>query len=258
MEKAIVVVSFGTSVKRAYETGIKPIEEAIKKEFVDCHVVNAYTSNIIRKKLRARDNIEIPTVLQVLKTLNDEGYKEIVVQPTHIIPGHEFDKVKGQVNAFKHEYKTVKVSLGTPLLNTPKDFKAVNNSFDEDISQLSDEKALVFVGHGSDHFANSAYFRLLYNFQRQHKNIFMSSVEDELTFEEIANQLKASGIKKAILRPFMIVAGDHAINDMASDEEDSLKTLVEAKGIETDCKMVGLGQNENIVNIFIDKVSDLL
>lgn len=258
MKKAIVVVSFGTSIKRAYETGIKPIEDAVKNTFKDFDVLNAYTSNIIRKKLKERDGIEILTIFDTLEKLNEADYKEIIVQPTHIIPGHEYEKVLSSVQKFRNLHSDVNITLGKPLLYDSEDFKDIQEAFEDDISNLNEDTGLVLMGHGTDHFANSAYYRVIYNLKQKHKNIYMTLVEDELEFHEIAKEIKMNHIKSVKIKPFMIVAGDHALNDMASDEDDSLKSFITGEGVACNCEVVGLGSYGKVIQMFIKKIEGLI
>lgn len=138
------------------------------------------------------------------------------------------------------------------------DFENVCNVFDKEIFTLEKDEALIFMGHGTDHFANSAYFRMLYSLNQKSENVFMSLVEDEPSFEDVVEIIKDKDITRARLLPFMIVAGDHAINDMASDEDDSLKSMLEEIGVKCISVLEGLGSKEEIVNIFLDKVSEMI
>lgn len=255
--KAILVVSFGSSHKDTREKTIDIIENEIQEIFKDFKIYKAYTSKIILKILKQRDNIQINTVVEALEEMHKDGIEEVIIQPTLILNGIEYEIMREEINEFRDKFKSIK--FGTPLLTTTEDSFKVVDAFLSDEPNLLENEAIVFMGHGSDHFANSIYASLDYMFKSKgYNNIFVSTVEAYPNLEDILSSLKKCKFKKIILIPFMIVAGEHAKNDMASDEDNSWKTILENEGFEVECVLKGLGENSKIRKIFIEHIKDVI
>ncbi len=254
MKKAILVVSFGTSFKCQLESCIEATENKIRNEFKDFEVRRAFTSNMIIKKLKNRDNLSIDTVKEALDKLKDEGFKEVYVQPLHIIYGEEYDKIRDGVKVYKEDFE--KLELGTPLLYDNEDyFKAVEALK----SQLPNNESVLLMSHGTAHRANSAYFQFEYIAHKMGlEKLFFASVEGYPLIEDVLEDLKEKEVKELTLMPLMLVAGDHAKNDMASDEEDSWKSILEKEGFKVNTYLKGLGENENFQNIYVDKIKSMI
>ena len=258
LKSAIIVVSFGTSYERACNRGILPIESAIKEKFFDYKVVRAFTSGIIRRKIKNRDNVIIDSPAEAIEKLMRSGYTNIIVQPTLLIPGIEYEKLHCIVEEYKNVSSWVNISLGKSLLYNDSDIKELSGCISECYNNIDKKTAIVFVGHGTAHFANSIYYKLLSHARKLRKNIFITLVESDPSFADVVSEIADMGIKKVVLKPFMIVAGDHVLNDMASDEDSSLKSLFFKKNIECECILEGLGGCSFVHNIFIRHIENLI
>lgn len=249
----IVVASFGTSFKEAREKSIEPIEMAIASTFDGYEVRRAFTSNMIVKKLKERDRLFIDTPSQAIEKMIKEGFKNIHVQPLHVIPGFEYEKVRKAVVCANH-HKDINITLGFPLLSREADYGELITAMFSNIDIEKNDEAYVFMGHGTSHYANACYSMLQVKINDITSNVFIANVEGYPSLDHI--QVKLDGYKKVTLMPLMIVAGDHAINDMAGDEEGSYKYMLEEKGKEVTCILKGLGEDKLIHDIFISRVQE--
>ncbi|WP_160686825.1 sirohydrochlorin cobaltochelatase [Clostridium sp. C2-6-12] len=258
MKKAILVVSFGTSHIEALRNSIEKIENKIKDEFKEYEVFRAFTAHRIIKKLKERDNLNIFTPEEALEVLKDKGFEEVIVQPLHIIPGEEFDYIKGIVEKNKDYFKALK--LGRPIFfyqgmnGLPEDYSLFIESI-KDI--LQGEESVILFGHGTEHPANAVYGMLqTVLIDEEYENVFVATIEGYPTIENVVKKLKKKGIKKTKLVPLLLVCGDHAKNDMASDEEHSLKSKLQKEGIEVSLHMHGLGEFDNFQELYINRIYD--
>jgi sirohydrochlorin cobaltochelatase len=258
MKKAILVVSFGTSHIEALKNSIEKIENKIKEEFKEYEVFRAFTAHRIIKKLNERDNLNILTPEEAFMDLKDKGFEEVIVQPLHLIPGEEFDYIKGIVERNKENFKELK--LGRPIF-----FYQGMNGLPEDYSMFIDsindlfqgEESVILFGHGTEHPSNAVYGMLqTVLIDEDYENIFVATVEGYPTIENVVKKLKKKGIKKAKLVPLLLVCGDHVKNDMASDKEDSLKSKLQKEGIEVTLHMHGLGEFDNFQELYINRIYD--
>ena len=251
MKKALAIISFGTS----YETGVKAIErieQYMEKEFKEYDCFRAFTSNMILAKLK-RQGIDIPTTKELLESLVEQGYEEVICQPTHIIHGFEFDKMMDQIQPFKTKFKSLKV--GNPMLHEEEDYRKCVMIYEKELPYKNKEEALVLMGHGSEHHANSCYCQMEKMFQLAgREDIYIGTVEGFPMLSDVMGQLEGKKIKKVTLAPFMIVAGDHAANDMAGEEEDSWKCQFEKAGYEVDICMKGLGEYEGVAELYAEHI----
>ena len=252
-KKAIVVVSFGTSYADTRKVTIEACENRIKDTFPDYEVRRAFTSNIIINILKERDNIIVDTLDEALTKLQDEGFSEVVVQPLHLINGAEFDEVMSTIRKFESAF--AKLEVGSPLLTHIDDYMAAADALKTQLPELKENEAVVLMGHGTHHPANSAYACLERVFEEQGmQNVFMGTVEGYPTLESVIKRLKQQQIEKVTLMPFMMVAGDHAQNDMAGDEDDSWKTILKKDGFAVDAYLHGVGENAAIQDIYVQHV----
>ena len=245
MGKAILVTSFGTSHKDTREKSLDVIENRVKETYGKEKVERAYTSGIIRRIIEKREGIHIYDQKEGLETLKNKGYNEIITMSLHILGGIEYSKLDSSYG-----------KVTEPLLKTDEDYvKIVNN---EEFNNLEGNDAIVFMGHGTESAADSAYHKLQEEYIKAGKNnIFVATVEGEVTIEDIIEKLKMGDYKKILLKPFMIVAGDHAKNDMASDDEDSWKTMLKNEGYEVTTLLKGMGEYEFVQEMFMDKLKDI-
>ncbi len=256
MKKAILVVSFGTSYKETREKTIGACEQKIKDGLKGYDFYRAFTSNMIIRKLKNRDGIEIENPIQALDRLYKEGYNEVVVQTLHIICGEEFNKLKEQVETYKDKFG--KIVLGRPLLSKIDDYKDTVEAIKYQIPEMGENEAVVFMGHGTFHESHATYPALEYMMRDAGINAYVGTVEGYPELNQVINRLKENNIKTVNLMPFMLVAGDHAINDMAGDDEDSWKTILEEDEFDVKIHLQGLGENPYIQEKFMEHAHDCI
>ena len=256
MKKAILVVSFGTSYHETRKKTIEACENKIKESFKDYDFYRAFTSGMIINKLKKRDNMFIDNPSEALEKLYNAGYQEVVVQSLHIICGDEYNKLKDMVA--QDEDKFDKISIGRPLLTYIDDYRETVEAVKKDLDKMDIDEAVVFMGHGTEHESHSSYPAIEYMFRDYGINAFVGTVEGYPELEQVIKKLKNRNIKTVDLLPFMLVAGDHAINDMASDEEDSWKTILEKEGFNVKVHVKGLGENPYIQEKFKNHALDCM
>ncbi len=248
-EKAILVVSFGTSYAAARTAAIESIENELASAFPGYRIYRAWTSQMIIRKLKRQEQLVIPTVTEAMQQMIRDGIRELVVQPTHVINGIENDIMKEDVLAFKDRFTSI--AFGTPLLTSQADCTTVINAL-ADAFHPDEKTALVLMGHGTDHHANTVYAALDYACKDTgHTNIFIGTVEAYPAIDSVLRQLKSFRPRKILLAPLMIVAGDHARNDMAGEEPDSWKNLLKKEGYEVHPVLKGLGEYPAIRGLFL-------
>lgn len=259
-KKAIVVVSFGTSYPETLRLNIASIEARIRAAFPAYEVRRAFTSRTVIKRLAERDGVQIDNEIQALERLRAEGYREVYVQPLHIVPGAEYDKVQGLVNCYAHEKERAfeKIRLGRPLLyymgqdDQPDDYAIAVKALAHQLPAADPAGAVVLMGHGGVHPANAAYGVLQLKLEDAGlTNVYIYTVEGYPSLSRIIGKLKQSQVKRVTLMPFLLVAGDHATNDMAGEAEDSAKSQLLAAGFEVDVRLQGLGENTAMQDIYV-------
>ena len=272
-ENELLVVSFGTSFNDSRAEDIKGIEDALAEAFPDWSVRRAFTAQIIINHVQARDDEQIDNMQQALDRAVANGVKNLVVQPTHLMHGAEYDEMVEAIDAYKDKFESV--AIAEPMLGEVGDDATVINDdkaavaqaitdeavkeagYDSMEAAAEDGTAFVFMGHGTSHTANVTYDQM----QTQMENLgftnaFIGTVEGEpedTACDEVINKVKDAGFKKVILRPLMVVAGDHANNDMAGDDDDSWKSMFEASGDfdEIDCQIEGLGRIDAVEQLYV-------
>ena len=273
-ENELLVVSFGTSFNDSRAEDIKGIEDALAEAYPDWSVRRAFTAQIIINHVEARDNEVIDNMQQALDRAVDNGVKNLVVQPTHLMHGAEYDEMVEAIDGYKDKFESV--AIAEPMLGEVGDDATVINDDKKAVAQaITDEAckeagfddmqaaadagtAFVFMGHGTSHTANVTYDQM----QTQMNdlgftNAFIGTVEGEpedTACEAVIEKVKEAGFKNVILRPLMVVAGDHANNDMAGDDEDSWKSQFEASGDfdSVDCQIAGLGRIEAVEDLYVE------
>ncbi len=253
-KKALVVVSFGTSYDVALPA-IENIEKICREAYPDHDFFRAWTSGMIIKKLEKTKNIFIKNPEEVMEKLAQEGYEEVLCQPTHVINGVENDKMIEMLSKFKDRIPVIKI--GAPLFTDKDDYRKTCQIVMKEINaDLDADEAIVLMGHGTDHYANSAYsqFENMLRFQG-YENVYVSTVEGFPDLDYVIGRIQKKGVKKAILMPLMIVAGDHARNDLAGAEEDSWKSILESHDIQTEIILKGLGEIDAIGDIFVEHLA---
>ena len=256
MKKAILVVSFGTSYHETRKKTIEVCENKIKESFKDYDFYRAFTSGMIINKLKKRDNMFIDNPSEALEKLYNAGYQEVVVQSLHIICGDEYNKLKDMVAQYEDKFD--KISIGRPLLTYIDDYRETVEAVKKDLDKMDIDEAVVFMGHGTEHESHSSYPAIEYMFRDYGINAFVGTVEGYPELEQVIKKLKNRNITTVDLLTFMLVAGDHAINDMASDEEDSWKTILEKEGFNVKVHVKGLGENPYIQEKFKNHALDCM
>ncbi|WP_072526228.1 sirohydrochlorin cobaltochelatase [Clostridium sp. Marseille-P3244] len=253
MNKGILIVSFGTSYLDTLDRTIGVIEREAAETFPDRRVYRAFTSHMIIRKLKSRENRKVDTVEEALKRMAAEGIEDVIVQPTHIINGVENDRMMEDLREHRGLFRRIRA--GRPLLSSVEDYKkAVHAVMGQ--TKLEEGEMLVLMGHGTDHHANSAYPTLEYTFHALgYEQVLVGTVENFPELKNVMTKLEISGKKKTALMPFMLVAGDHAQNDMAG-EEDSWKSRLEEKGYDVRVIMKGLGEFSGIRKIFMEHIEE--
>ena len=273
-ENELLVVSFGTSFNDSRAEDIKGIEDALAEAYPDWSVRRAFTAQIIINHVEARDNEVIDNMQQALDRAVDNGVKNLVVQPTHLMHGAEYDEMVEAIDGYKDKFESV--AIAEPMLGEVGDDATVINDDKKAVAQaITDEAckeagfddmqaaadagtAFVFMGHGTSHTANVTYDQMQTQMEDLgFTNAFIGTVEGEpedTACEAVIEKVKEAGFKNVILRPLMVVAGDHANNDMAGDDEDSWKSQFEASGDfdSVDCQIAGLGRIEAVEDLYVE------
>ena len=272
-EKEILVVSFGTSFNGSRVEDIKSIEDAIAAAFPDWSVRRAFTAQIIINHVQARDGEVIDNMDQALERAVANGVKQLVVQPTHLMHGAEYDEMMDALEAYKDKFETIAVAeplLGevgsdATVINADKEAvakavvaaAAADAGFADAAEAAQQGTAFVLMGHGTAHVAKVTYSQMQTQMEKLgYENVFIGTVEgepEETSCEAVIEAVKAAGYKNVVLRPLMVVAGDHANNDMAGDEEDSWKSMFLAAGCfdAVDAQIAGLGSIEAVQQLYI-------
>lgn len=253
-KQALMVVSFGTSYDVALPA-IENIERICREAYPDHDFYRAWTSGMIIRKLARTKNIKIHSPEEIMEHLAQEGYEEVLCQPTHIINGVENDKMIDMLSKFTDKIPTIKI--GAPLFTEQKDYEKVCEIVMNELdSPLAEDEAFVLMGHGTDHHANSAYCQFENTLRNSgYENVYVGTVEGFPDINYVIDRLKKKGVKKVTLMPLMIVAGDHARNDLAGEEEDSWKSIMEKEGFETKIILKGLGEIDAIGDVFVEHLS---
>ena len=270
-ENELLVVSFGTSFNDSRVADIKGIEDALQAAYPDWSVRRAFTAQIIINHIQARDGEKIDNMTQALDRAVANGVKNLVVQPTHLMHGAEYDEMCEAIEQYKDKFESV--SIAEPLLGEVGSDATVINADKEAVAKaitaaavadagfesLDAAKdagtAVVFMGHGTAHVAKVTYSQMQTQMQNLgYENVFIGTVEgepEETACEAVIEAVKAAGYTNVVLRPLMVVAGDHANNDMAGSEEDSWKTMFEAAGFTVDCQIHGLGEIADVQALYV-------
>ena len=273
-ENELLVVSFGTSFNDSRAEDVKGIEDALAEAYPDWSVRRAFTAQIIINHVEARDDEVIDNMQQALDRAVENGVKNLVVQPTHLMHGAEYDEMTEAINEYKDKFESV--AIAEPMLGEVGDDATVINDDKKAVAQaITDEAckeagfdsmdaaaeagtAFVFMGHGTSHTANVTYDQMQTQMEDLgFKNAFIGTVEGEpedTACDKVIEKVKEAGYKNVVLRPLMVVAGDHANNDMAGDDEDSWKSQFVASGNfdKVDCQIEGLGRIEAVEKLYVE------
>lgn len=279
-ENEILVVSFGTSFNNSRAADIKGIEDALQAAYPDWSVRRAFTAQIIINHVQARDGEKIDNVNQALDRAVNNGVKNLIVQPTHLMHGAEYDELIAELDNYKDQFESVQVAepllgeVGADATVINADKKAVAEiltaeavktaGYDSLDAAKEDGAAFVFMGHGTSHTAKVSYSQMQTQMQELgYDNVFIGTVEgepEETACEAVIDAAAEAGYTKVILRPLMVVAGDHANNDMAGGDEDSWLSMFKASGKfdSVDTQIAGLGEIEGIQQIYVEHTADAM
>ena len=242
MKKAILVTSFGTSHKDTRKKCLDSIQREVEEKYGNENVERAYTSGIIRRIIEKKEEVHIFDQKEGLKVLKDKGFEEIITMSLHILDGIEYSKLDDKFG-----------KISKPLLADDEDFEKIVEN--KEFNDLEGNDAIVFMGHGTESEADYAYQKLQEEYLKAGKNnIFIATVEGKVTIKDVIEKMKGKGFRNILLKPLMIVAGDHAKNDMSSDNEDSWKTMLKNEGYEVTSVLKGMGEYEFIRKMFMDKL----
>jgi len=252
VKKGILLVAFGTSVpeaRKAYDN----IERVVKAAFPDIPVRWAYTSSMIRSKL-AKQGQPLDSMEMALARMMDERFTHVAVQSLHMIAGWEFHELQRNAAAFGAMAGGFeRISVGGPLLASQEDFAKVTDALLKNLPRgRKAGEAVVYMGHGTSHPSNASYPALMYYLQRRDPAVFMGTVEESPTIDEIRQMLSARKVKTAYLMPFMAVAGDHALNDLAGEDATSWKSVLTRSGIDCVPVLKGSAESDDITAIWVD------
>ena len=251
-DNELLVLSFGTSFNDSRRLNIGAIESDLETAFPDYSVRRGFTANIVIDHIQKRDSVKIDDVDEAMNRAVDNNVKNLVIQPTHLMNGLEYQELEEQVAQYADAFD--KIAIGKPLLTSEDDFKRVEQALVDWTSEYDDgETAICFMGHGTEAESNEVYQKMQDLLTADgHDNYFVGTVEASPSLEDVLAKVKAGSYKRVVLEPLMVVAGDHANNDMAGEEEDSWKTTFEDAGYEVTCLLRGLGENEAIRQIYVE------
>lgn len=250
-KKALLAVSFGTSYADTLEKNIAAIEGDLAAAFPQRTVRRAFTSGMILRRWKRERGVEIDDVPAALARLEREGYTDVLIQPTHVVNGEEYHKLAAQAEAQAGKFQ--RLAIGAPLLTAAEDYLALGRALLEVLPPQAAERAILFMGHGSEHQANSAYALMEYAFRDLGRpDIVVGTVEGYPGYDAALRRLKERpGVEEVELRPLMTVAGDHARNDLAGEGEDSWKNRLAGEGYRTRCVLTGLGEYPQVRALFV-------
>ncbi len=257
-EKELLVVSFGTSFNDSRRLTIGAIEKRLAEAFPDWSVRRAFTSQIIIDHVKERDGEVIDNVHDALERAISNGVKTLLVQPTHLMNGFEYTDLENELAEYADAFD--KIILGAPLLTIDRDYDTVAEAMADAMARYDDgETAIVLMGHGTEAASNSVYAKMQTVLSEAGcEHYYIGTVEAKPSVEDVLEKVQAGDYKRVVLRPMMIVAGDHANNDMAGDDPDSWKSAFEAAGYEVVCVVEGLGQLPAVRQLIVEHAAEAM
>ena len=251
MNKAILAVSFGTTFPDTLEKNIAAIEADLAAAFPDRALRRAFTSGMVIRRLREREGLAVDNVTEALERLRQEGFTDVVVQATHVMNGEEYDKLRALAAPYEGAFS--RLAFGAPLLSSTRDYRETVAAMLDRLPPQEPDQAVVLMGHGTPHHANAVYAALEYVFRDAgRRDVAIGTVEGYPEFGEICRRLEEMGnVRRVVCMPLMVVAGDHAKNDMDGEDESSWRSMLTARGYQVRCILEGLGENPAIRAIFV-------
>ncbi|WP_413738876.1 sirohydrochlorin cobaltochelatase [Sodalis sp. RH21] len=256
MNKALLTISFGTTYTEARIRNIEACERRLADAFGDRTPFRAFTSGMIMRKLARRDGLFIDSPAQALEKLWQQGYRDVAIQSLHVINGDEYEKILHHAAPWRERFDAL--YIGAPLLNGEQDYGRLIGALQAQMPPLAGDERVVFMGHGTSHHAFAAYACLDHMLAARRIPASIGAVESYPDLAGVIDRLKAQRVRKVHLMPLMLVAGDHAINDMASDEPESWKSQLQRAGYECRCWVQGLGENPLIQQLFVDHLAECM
>ncbi len=255
-KKGILVVSFGTIHENARRTNIEVVENRIKNEFNNYEVRRAFTSKKIINILKEKENIVIDYPTEALEKMMKDGFKEVLIQPLHIIPGVEYEKLYDIYNEYKNNFK--KIRLGKPVLHNNDSCKEAVKALKRQLPIMDDNCAVVLLGHGTNHSANVYYSTLQSLLNEEKLNVVVATIENNSCIDNVIQKLKDNKVYEITLMPYLLVTGNHAEEDIFSDNENSWKSRLEKGGFLVKTYIHGLGENVEYQNIYVNRVKEVM
>lgn len=257
-ENELLVVSFGTSYNDSRRLTIGAIEEAMEDSFPDFSVRRGFTSQIIIDHVKSRDNVTIDNMAEALERAADNGVKNLVIQPTHLMDGLEYNDVVDEAGDYSDAFE--QIAIGKPLLSDDEDFQAVIKAITDDTKKYDDgETAICFMGHGTEAESNKVYEKMQNMLTEEgYDNYYVGTVEATPSLDDVLSAVQKGNYKRVVLQPLMIVAGDHANNDMAGADKDSWKSTFEDAGYQVETVLRGLGEIQAIRDIFTEHAQEAI
>ncbi len=258
MKQGILIVSFGTTYRETREKNIEAIVQSVREAFPGWAVYQAYSSNIVRSILKKRDNLVVSDVKEALLQMAHDGVTHAAVLPTHIIHGTENSRMKHTIEECRQLFAEIRTARA--LLGSETDYTLIANALWQEIGQAAGDDPVIFMGHGSVHEADKSYPKLEKQLRLcSGKDIYIATVEGSVSIEDIIKRLNLSTEKRkrVLVLPFMLVAGDHAVNDMAG-EENSFVSKLKAEGYEPECVLKGIGEYHSIRTVYINHLREAI
>ena len=251
---AILVVSFGTTHIETCTKTLDAIESDIQRHYPSYSLYKAWTNTFIRNKFEKKYGVHIFSIAEAIERMHKDGITHVFVQPTYVLEGLEFESMKKELDLYRHLFTEIKI--GPPLLSSAQDIQSVSDILSSSWD-LSAHEAIVYMGHGTEHHSNTVYSLLNKKLSdKGNHNIIVGTMCAPPTLTDVIKMLKEQNIQRIFLAPLMIVAGSHAINNLAGDRPDSWKNILEAENYEVHCLLKGLGEYEEIRHIFSNHIAN--
>lgn len=255
-KRGILVVSSGSSDDKAIKVSIEAIENIIAEEFKEWEVRRAFTSEIIIKKLKQNNGIVIDKVEEALEKMKAEEFSEVILQPLHIIPGSEYEKIVESLKKYKDSFEVIK--LGRTILFYKEDYKRALDALKFQIPSLKSNEGIVLVGHGTKHTANIYYKEFQETIDEENLKIYVGTLDEYPTIHDIIPKLREDNIEEVLLMPYMLVFGGHGRHDIAGDGKDSWKSILKKEGFKVRIYSHGLGENIEYQKLYLLHVKDVI
>lgn len=256
--RQIAIVSFGSTQIDARERALGAVEKAAQEAFPESRVVRSFTSGMVIRIIEKKEGLHILNPEETLREAAGQGVQHMVLQPTHIMPGLEYEKMLAMAEPYRNRFDSLKI--GKPLLSSEEDVQRLIRALRQETEQYDDGKtAIVLVGHGTEHMANQIYSRMQDSFAAKHlENYLVGTIEASPSLDDVREICRGRGYSRVVLLPMLVVAGDHAVHDIAGDEEDSWKCTLERDGYEVLPVKKGLGEYPPVQEIFLDHIRDVI